>query len=185
MAVGAALRNELRARAATCEIIEREPSATADAASFLALLSLRFPKAAAPLSVAFAEEDEALDEPHELRITARRLPEHIADRSDLADDLEAVIAEVCWCEWLGGGCWFPLGRVDPTEPDATGWEMEFAVADPDRATAVVVRRLAELGASADTTVHQSGPVWRVHRVYPVAGGQDTEPGTSPDHGGIS
>jgi hypothetical protein len=106
-------------------------------------------------------------EPHELRITARRLPEHIADRSDLADDLEAVIAEVCWCEWLGGGCWFPLGPADPAEVLASGWEMEFAVADADRAAMAVVRRLAELGASPETTVHQSGPVPRVHRVSPA------------------
>jgi hypothetical protein len=108
-----------------------------------------------------------LNEPHELRITARRLPEHIADRSDLADDLEAVIADVCWCEWLGGGCWFPLGEADPTDEGAIGWEMEFAVADPDRAAAAVVRRLTELGASPETTVYQSGPVPRVHRVASV------------------
>jgi hypothetical protein len=110
-----------------------------------------------------------MGEVHELRITAARLPEHIADRSDLADDLELVIQEAGGGEWLGSGCWFPLDRPDPAEADARGWEMEFAVADPDQAAAAVVRRLVELGASVETVVVQSGPVPRVHRVYSSGG----------------
>jgi hypothetical protein len=108
------------------------------------------------------------------------LPEHIADRSDLADDLEVVIQEAGGGEWLGGGCWFPLGPTDPAEPGAVGWEMEFSVIEPDRAAAAVVQRLAELGASADTVVRQSGPVPREYRVYPASGSADAEPGTAPD-----
>jgi hypothetical protein len=55
-----------------------------------------------------------------------------------------------------------------------GWEMEFAVADPDRAAAAVVRRLVELGASAETTIHQSGPEPRIYHVRAPAGGSDAE-----------
>lgn len=101
---------------------------------------------------------------YELLITATRLPEHIADRSDLADDLEAVIADNGGGEWLGGGSWFPLGPVDPEEVGATGWEMEFAVNNPDRAAQAVFDRLRELGASADTVVRQSGPEPKEYRV---------------------
>jgi hypothetical protein len=127
-------------------------------------------RAGTPQARSFAVEGGWMDEVHELLITASRLPEHIADRSDLADDLEVVIQGAGGGEWLGGGCWFPLGPVDPNDPGTSGWEMEFAAIEPDRAVVAVIRRLAELGAAPDTVVRQSGPVRREHRVYP-AGGQ--------------
>ena len=45
-----------------------------------------------------------------------------------------------------------------------------------------VGRLAELGASAETPVHQSGPVPPFHRVSPTSDAPDAEPGAAADGG---
>ena len=51
-----------------------------------------------------------------------------------------------------------------------------------REQASCVGRLAELGASAETRVHQSGPVPPFHRVSPKSDAPDTEPGAAADGG---
>jgi hypothetical protein len=115
-------------------------------------------------------------EVHEIRVTAARLPEHVCDRCDLAEELEMVLEGAGGGQWVAGGCWFPLGQADPADPNAHGWEMMFEVADPDRAVAAVVRRLTELGASPETVVEQSGAAPRRHRVYSTDDPRDAEQG---------